>query len=410
MPPSTLSAEETVKVHGFKSPRQFTKLSPTVSHADLGTVGRLHGMEAGDRMLKNWRVMILIFPLAFLSLLLYSLPSTKTLQTTQDPTVTNASVPAPLAGLHCDCEGGRPTIGGETASVCSGRATVRGGGQRVVSYSLFGSKEPAGRAPSEYEGLLPRLCLDVEVQYPGWVIRFYTDYKPEIPEQRKWMCEIQCNHSHVDFCLVDRLPVLGDVASTQEDGTTWRFLPGMDPLVDVFLSRDTDALVIDREREAVREWLDSDSMVHAMRDHPNHWGYILAGKTACSPEIHRRTSNLKPINISGMWGAKTFMDRSLMGNLTAEMLWKTQLNRGWSYDQAILRKVLWPATNRRMLMHDSYFCTKPEYEGPKYRPFPTRREKGDFVAIGPRTEGASEKLGKCPVECRPKNHQDWEYC
>jgi hypothetical protein len=76
-----------------------------------------------------------------------------------------------------------------------------------------------------------------DMDFSGWVIRIYTNYKPENPEQRKWMCEIQCSHSHVDFCLADRLPLLGDVASAQEDGRTWRFLPGMDPLVDVFLSR-----------------------------------------------------------------------------------------------------------------------------------------------------------------------------
>ena len=49
--------------------------------------------------------------------------------------------------------------------------------------------------------------------------------------------------------------------------------------LSLFICRDTDSLVIDREREALREWMDSDSMIHVMRDHPGHWEYILGGKS-----------------------------------------------------------------------------------------------------------------------------------
>ncbi|CAG0889335.1 unnamed protein product [Darwinula stevensoni] len=290
--------------------------------------------------------------------------------------------------LRCDCEEQSVVEEGSVSSICSARATSRGLKQQVVSYSLYGSKSRDGRAPVEFEDLVPEVCEDVKVQYPGWVMRIYTDYKPEVPEQREWMCEIQCNNPHVDFCLVDRLPELGDVTSVQNQGRTWRFLPGMDPLVDIFLSRDTDSLVIDRERDAVREWLESDSMVHAMRDHPRHGRHILAG----------------------MWGAKTFMNRSLMASLTAKMLFETHLDHEKEFDQDILREVLWPATKNQMMVHDSYFCSEPEFEGPAYRPFPTRRDAKFFVSYGPRFLPALKDVTKCPLQCRPREHRYWVYC
>ncbi|CAG0883798.1 unnamed protein product [Darwinula stevensoni] len=79
--------------------------------------------------------------------------------------------------------------------------------------------------------------LNPDLPVAGWIMRIYTDYKSEIPEQREWMCGMQCNYTHVDFCLVDRLPGLGNITALQDQGRTWRFLPGMDPLVDIFISR-----------------------------------------------------------------------------------------------------------------------------------------------------------------------------
>ena len=71
----------------------------------------------------------------------------------------------------------------------------------------------------------------------GWILRIYTNYAPENPKQREWMCWMQCNYTNVDICLVDRLPGLGNISRLQDQGRTWRFLPGMDPLVDIFISR-----------------------------------------------------------------------------------------------------------------------------------------------------------------------------
>ena len=47
----------------------------------------------------------------------------------------------------------------------------------------------------------------------------------------------------------------------------WRFFPTLDPQVDIFLSRDLDSAITVREVEAVEEWLESEKMLHVMRDH-----------------------------------------------------------------------------------------------------------------------------------------------
>lgn len=54
-------------------------------------------------------------------------------------------------------------------------------------------------------------------------------------------------------------------------------MPIGDPLVDIFVSRDLDSPIIDREREAVKIWEKSDKILHYMRDHPYHRYPILGG-------------------------------------------------------------------------------------------------------------------------------------
>ncbi|CAG0902243.1 unnamed protein product [Darwinula stevensoni] len=51
----------------------------------------------------------------------------------------------------------------------------------------------------------------------------------------------------------------------------------VDPLVDVFLSRDLDSRVSWREAFAVKEWLSTPATYHIMRDHPKHDIPMLAG-------------------------------------------------------------------------------------------------------------------------------------
>ena len=70
-----------------------------------------------------------------------------------------------------------------------------------------------------------------------------------------------------------------------------------------------------------------------------------------------------------------------------------------------------------MVAHASYFCSSPAYfRGNITRPFPTRREMGvtrNFVGSNGMVKfdiTVNKTSWKCPVMCRPEQHQDWEYC
>ena len=66
------------------------------------------------------------------------------------------------------------------------------------------------------------------------------------------------------------------------------------------------------------------------------------------------------------------------------------------------------------MIHDSYHCLKNP-PGTSF-PFPTRRSddgsapnfigSNKFISRIPFTN----EDNKCPVECRPTDHKDWEFC
>ena len=80
-------------------------------------------------------------------------------------------------------------------------------------------------------------------------------------------------------------------------------------------------------------------------------------------------------------------------------------------DQFLLDWYLWPVAKENMVCHDSYWCET--FTSPYNRAWPTRRlMQGDTIYrnfVG--STWRKDKLDKkCPEQCRPKNHMDWEYC
>ena len=56
-----------------------------------------------------------------------------------------------------------------------------------------------------------------------------------------------------------------------------RYLPLLDPSVDLMVSRDLDSRLTTREQAAVQEWIDTGLAFHVMRDNPFHGTEILGG-------------------------------------------------------------------------------------------------------------------------------------
>ncbi|KAB7500589.1 hypothetical protein Anas_10163 [Armadillidium nasatum] len=122
-----------------------------------------------------------------------------------------------------------------------------------------------------------------------------------------------------------------------------------------------------------------------MRDHPHH----------------------RPLILAGMWGIRLRDEsREKIRRIRDQMYEESFDDVKNGLDQKLLLKFLWPEFNDDFLAHDSYVCF--HFNGSS--PFPTRREGRKFVGAAIFRYPSSRVKEKCPVKCRPKTHQDWEYC
>ena len=84
-----------------------------------------------------------------------------------------------------------------------------------------------------------------------------------------------CENPNIDICDAEDNPMFGNM--THFFPLNWRFLPIVDPQVDILLVRDLDSHISKREVMAVGEFLNSSYDFHVMRDHPNHDIQMLGG-------------------------------------------------------------------------------------------------------------------------------------
>ncbi|CAG0893013.1 unnamed protein product [Darwinula stevensoni] len=297
-------------------------------------------------------------------------------------------------------------VGPGTEIYCGRRSILRGPHQKVLSYSLYGVRGKS-RAAGPYEQLISGIPEYVNKWYPGWVMRIYTNYSRENEQVASWMKTLEDKFPNLDFCHVENLPgIVGDIQTTQSNGRVWRYLPMMDPLVDTFVSRDSDSPVSERESAAVKEWMESGYLFHAMKDHSAHHGPVFVG----------------------LWGAKVSQNRSFVHYLGRKMLFESEPSNDGGLDQYLLHHVLWNEAQQHFvspaliptaatasieghppslfqMVHASFNCD--EFVGGAMRPYPTRREGGFWLGSGPRHHQFKQE---CPLKYRPKEHPDWVFC
>jgi len=149
------------------------------------------------------------------------------------------------------------------------------GFKKVVSFSLWHTNnsllnKDIGECIEKnhyIEGIFNN-AKDIMEKYPDWEMWIYAD-KSTIPITvlRKHFCS---TFNHVKFIEKD--------SKTDYKKSLWRF-EALSDEVEIFISRDLDSRILDREVDAVEEWLTSstDENLHIMRDHPDHKCLILAG-------------------------------------------------------------------------------------------------------------------------------------
>jgi len=215
--------------------------------------------------------------------------------------------------------------------------------KNVIAYSLWGEK------PIYWFGALRNIEL-AQKYYPGWISRFYIDRncKSELIKTIKG--------DNVEVILVDP----NSMNNTQNwqthsfQGMFWRFWASEEEDVDVFLSRDCDSRLSERESNAVSEWLSSDKLFHIMRDHPYHTTPILGGMWGCRGGI------MKKINLS---------ERILR--------WANQNNGNYNFgvDQDFLARVIYPIVVNYSMEHSEFNIRF----GGEIRNFPNIRSNFEFV-------------------------------
>ena len=133
-------------------------------------------------------------------------------------------------------------------------------------------------------------------------------------------------------------------------GMFWRFWAAEDPDVNIFLSRDCDSRISEREILAVNEWLNSDKDFHIMRDHPYHTVPILGGMWGCRNGIMREIGLSKMIENWNQYGRK-------------------------GIDQDFLGQMVYPIIKNRTIEHSEFNLNF----GGEIIPFPHIRENYEFV-------------------------------
>lgn len=231
--------------------------------------------------------------------------------------------------------------------------------------------------------------------YPGYSMRVYTNTPLVVSKDQQW-CHLICNNSDLFWCNIEETPTLGN--RSHMNFMIWRFLPLGDPSVDVFLSRDLDSVVTEREAAAVRDWL------------------ALPEKKAIQLMRDKSGAHYVPV-LGGMWGARNSYFGKGKNESANSLLWNilkdsdnTLLITGRGFDQNVLRNQIYDPRRNQIVAYDSYTCKQFSKET-LVKPFPIERKNdvNDFVG-NPEWGQGKYQLSKCPVECRPSFGKHWEFC
>ena len=201
--------------------------------------------------------------------------------------------------------------------------------KNIISFSLWGDH------PMYWKGALENIKLSKDL-YPGWICRFYID-----KNSNKDLIE-SIKGDNVEVILVD--------SKDSFHGMFWSFWASEDKDVDIFISRDCDSRISEREVLAVNEWLESGEDFHIMRDHPYHTVPILGG----------------------MWGSR----RGLMSKIKLSKLiesWNQYSRKG--IDQDFLGRCVYPLIIDNCLEHSEFGLKF----GGRIRNFPSERKNYEYV-------------------------------
>jgi hypothetical protein len=209
--------------------------------------------------------------------------------------------------------------------------------RRVISMSLWGSK------PRYVYGALRNAQL-LPVYFPGWTLRIYVE-KPA--------GDGSTSFQRVPSRILGKLAALGTeimyvhAERSRIPPMMWRFLIADDSDVDIFIVRDSDCRLSDRDFTVVTEWMKTDFAFHCIRDHPSHAHYPVLG---------------------GLWGARPRRLKSFVAVPWRDLMMGYRSD--YVQDMQFLAHAVWPSVQTNAAFcHDSVSCL----DWPGAHPFPVMR-------------------------------------
>ena len=280
-------------------------------------------------------------------------------------------------------------------TLCSSASDRHGPHQKVIALSIYeiASSFSNNTMFSWNTSIIPffeALVNEANTLLPSWTIRVYVDFTGSTISQRDFIF----NFSNVDVCDMNDIPLFGSSLLTYLPGRLRRFLPIFDPYVDYVICNGLDSPITVRETETIDLWMSEEhkeNFFYIARDHDSHSVPILGG----------------------LWGAATVRARQRLFDIFRLLLIPSVSSRYvGAGDRQFLIDFVWDQVKNHSTIFDSFFC-----ETLGGRPFLSQRPK-DICFLGctrpcctNTTEtDYSQYIKPCPIQCRPKDHQDWTHC
>lgn len=151
--------------------------------------------------------------------------------------------------------------------------------KKVVSFCLYGYNA------TYIIGMKENIKL-AKQYYSDWEVRIY--HNNTVPE--KYINEYKELNAICILC-----ENIGENKLNWE-GMFWRWLPLDDPDVDIWISRDADSRLSDREAKIVNQWINSGKTLHSIRDHRCHFNYIMGGLFGINNKLFCERYKFKTVN------------------------------------------------------------------------------------------------------------------
>lgn len=218
--------------------------------------------------------------------------------------------------------------------------------KKVIAFSLYQApKEWEKIMDTTYQKYLKGLEInieDIKNYYPDWYVYLYHDEN----------LDSKLLEPFIKYDKFVPIKVTDKTISAMQ----WRFFPNDDKSVDLFIVRDMDSRISQREVTSVNEWIESGKVLHIMRDHPHHRYHILGG----------------------MWGMRCQKNFNMIEECR-EYNKNTGYNKdtGWYdkwWDMNFLRDVIYPKYISSSYVNASYFKMEDWAKD-----FTTKREDKRFV-------------------------------